>query len=68
MKVYLAGTPGSKKRELQVMSRIKKRLVSFYDIDDLTDKHFQRRAFKMIKERRKKNGNCRNFSKYRRGS
>ena len=51
MKIYFAGGSGAKKREIIWLKHIKKRLLTFYELQsNMTDIHFQQRAFEMIKE------------------
>ena len=51
MKIYFAGGSGAKKREIIWLKHIKRRLLTFYELQsDMADTHFQQRAFKMIKK------------------
>lgn len=49
MIIYMAGNSGSKKRETIWLKRITRRLLSFYEMLDPRDQHYQKGCLKMIK-------------------
>jgi len=53
MHIYLAGTPGIKSREREWQTRIKRRLLSFWDINQ--DAFNVPYAFELIKENKNEN-------------
>lgn len=50
MRIFLAGNSGSKKRETIWLKRIQRRLLSFYEMLDPRDQHYQKGALSMIKK------------------
>jgi len=53
MLIFMAGNSGSKKRESHWFNVLQKRLLSFFEMLDPNDQHYQQGALKIIKKREK---------------